>query len=440
MNPRWNTAILEEIDSSRDALVELLRQLVSFPSVTGREGDIQAFIAEWLRTEGIEIDVWEPDLTELQGHPAFVPSPQDFDGRPNVVGRWPGTGGGQSLLLNGHVDVIPPGVSGAWTGGPWSGVIEGTRMYGRGTSDMKSGLAAMLTAVAALRRLGFRPRGDLTLEFTVDEEATGNGTLACVLRGYRADAGICCETSSLEVQPACIGRIWFTTEVPGRSAGIQRSWEGVNAIEKGHEIVKSIAAFGDQRIASCSHPLYPEVRSSIPCMVCVFEAGTFPSAFPDRCMLRGSIATLPGEETDVVKAQFVQHIEARCSEDPWLDEHPARTRFDGYCGDPAEIDPSHPIVQTLQAQFEAATGRPPSITGRQGAADTRYLIRYGDTPTVIFGPGNTSQMHASNEWVDLEDLLTATKVLALTVADWCGAGVAEESRANPSPREDAGRG
>ena len=440
MDHRWSTEILEEIDSSRDELVELLRQLVSFPSVTGQEGDIQAYIAERLRAEGLEVDAWEPNLEELQEHPAFVPSPQGFDGRPNVVGRWPGTGGGRSLLLNGHVDVIPPGPSGAWTGGPWSGAIEGTRMYGRGTSDMKSGLAAMIVSVTALRRLGYQPRGDLTLEFTVDEEATGNGTLACVLRGHRADAGICCETSSLEVQPACIGRIWFTTEVPGRSAGIQRSWEGVNAIEKGYEIVESIAAFGDQRIASCSHPLYPEVRSSIPCMVCTFEAGSFPSAFPDHCVLRGSIATLPGEETNVVKAAFLRHIETRCNEDPWLSRHPAQTRFDGYCGDPAEIDPNHPIVRTLQAQFETATGRQPSITGRQGAADTRYLIRYGGTPTVIFGPGNTSQMHAANEWVDIEDLVTATKALALTVTDWCGNGAAGDGRANPAPGGEAGRG
>jgi len=421
MNPRQSAAILKQIDSSRDELVELLQRLISFPSVTGKEGDIQAFIADRLRDEQLDVDVWEPDLAELQEHPSFVASPQDFDGRPNVVGRWAGTGGGgRSLLLNGHVDVIPPGQEEAWTGGAWSGAIEGSRMYGRGTSDMKSGLAAMIVAVSTLRRCGLRPRADVTLEFTVDEEETGNGTLACVLRGYRADAGICCETSSLEVQPACIGRIWFTTEIQGRSAGIQRSWEGVNAIEKGYRIVESIARFGDQRIASSSHPLYPDVRSSIPCMVCVFEAGSFPSAFPDRCVLQGSIATLPGEETDIVKERFVDHIEAQCAEDPWLSTHLPQTRFDGYCGDPAEIDPGHPIVRALQKQLESVTGRSARITGRQGAADTRYLIRYGGTPTVIFGPGDTSQMHAANESVDLEDLVTATKALALTVADWCG--------------------
>jgi len=416
-----HAAILTEVETSRDELVSLLQQLVSFPSVTGQEGEIQQFIAVYLKKLGLDVDVWEPDLAQLETHPAYVPSSQGFEGRPNVVGRWRGTAGGKSLLLNGHVDVIPPGPNAAWTSDPWSGRIEGRRMYGRGTSDMKSGLAAMMMAVQCLKRVGLRPRGDVTLEFTVDEEATGNGTLACVMRGYRADAGICCETSSLEIQPACIGRIWFTIEVIGRSAGIQRSWEGVNAIDKGYAIAQAIAALGNARIARCSHPLYPDLRSSIPCMVCVFDAGTFPSAFPDRCVLRGSIATLPGEKTDTVKSTLKRHISSFCQQDPWLADHLPRVHYDGYCGDPAEIDPSHPIVQCVRKQFEAVADRPVSITGRQGAADTRYLIQYGETPTVIFGPGRTAQMHATDEWVDVEDLVTATKVLALSIVDWCGA-------------------
>jgi acetylornithine deacetylase len=285
---------------------------------------------------------------------------------------------------------------------------------------MKSGLAAMTMALDLLLRLGVKLKGDVILEYTMDEEATGNGTLACVMKGYKADAGICCETSSLHVQPGCIGRIWFEILVRGKPAGIQRRFEGVNAIEKGYALVQAVANLEQIRINEVGHPLYPDRRGSMPCMVGVFQSGSFSSAFPDTCLLKGSIATLPGEETEQVKASFVEHLLTFSRTDPWLKDHPPEVSFTGYCGDPAEIPVDHPIVRTLSGKFEAVTGETPQITGRQGAADIRYLIRYGETPTVIFGPGMTEQMHASNEWMNTRDLITATKVLALTLLEWCG--------------------
>ena len=129
---------------------------------------------------------------------------------------------------------------------------------------------------------------------------------------------------------------------------------------------------------------------------------------------------MPGEDTREVKRSFVEHIMAFSKTDPWLKNNPPEVRFVGYCGDPAEIHPDHPIVRTVSKNFADVTGKQPQITGRQGAADTRYLIRYGSTPTVIFGPGSTEQMHAANEWVDTGDLITATKILALTIMEWCG--------------------
>jgi acetylornithine deacetylase len=152
----------------------------------------------------------------------------------------------------------------------------------------------------------------------------------------------------------------------------------------------------------------------------MFESGSFPSAFPDVCTLKGSIATLPGEETDVVKKSFIDHIRAFSNTDPWLTDHPPEVKFVGYCGDSAEIPPEHPIVKTLSAEFKTVVEADPHITGRQGAADTRYLIKYGHTPTVIFGPGLTEQMHSTNEWVNIDDVITATKILALTIMEWCG--------------------
>ncbi len=412
--------VLQLIEKRRDEIVEFLRKLISFPSVTGNEFEIQRFIAQKLKAMGLSVDMWEPDHEALKKHPAYVFVEPGYTNRPNVVGIYKGTGDGKSLLFNGHVDVIPPGSLDIWEHQPWAGDIEGNRLYGRGTSDMKSGLAAMTMAVDSLMRLNIKLKGDIILEYTVDEEESGNGTLACVMKGYQADAGICCETSSLYVQPACIGRIWFEILVQGKPAGIQRRWEGVNAIEKGYAIVEAVSNFENIRINELKHPLYPDIRSTLPCMVSVFQAGSFASAFPDTCLLKGSIATLPGEATNEVKQSFVEHVLTFSKTDSWLKTNPPEVRFIGYCGDPAEIPTEHPIVSTVSRNFALVTGKEAQITGRQGAADTRYLIKYGNTPTVIFGPGLTEQMHATNEWVDINNLITATKILSLTIMDWCG--------------------
>jgi acetylornithine deacetylase len=412
--------VLALIDRKRDEIIQFLQKLVSYPSVTGDELQIQMFIAQTLKDMELEVDMWEPDHEELKKHPAYVHVERGYENRPNVVGILKGKGSGRSLLFNGHVDVIPAGPAAAWNVSPWAGEILENRLYGRGASDMKSGLAAMTMAIDAIVRSGVKLKGDVFLEYTMDEELSGNGTLACVLRGYQADAGICCETSSLHVQPGCIGRIWFKIVVHGKPAGIQQRWQGVNAIEKGYGIVKAVADLEAIRIDSLNHPLYPDKLRSLPCMVGMFESGSFPSAFPDMCTLKGSLATLPGEDTAMAKQQFADHIHAYSQLDPWLKNHPPEVRFVGYCGDSAEIPREHPIVQTVSRSFTRVTGTPPQITGRQGAADIRYLIKYGNTPTVIFGPGPTDQMHANNEWVDIDDVITATKTLSLSIMDWCG--------------------
>jgi acetylornithine deacetylase len=420
MKSKTEKEVLRHIGRSQDRIIEFLRKLISFPSVTGNELEIQKCIAGKLKRMGLEVDVWEPDHEELKLHPAYVPVEDGYRNRPNVVGTYKGTGEGKSLLFNGHVDVIPPGPLDVWKHGPWTGDAEENRLYGRGASDMKSGLAAMTMALDTLIRSKVKLKGNVILEYTVDEEQTGNGTLACVMKGYQADAGICCETSSLNVQPACIGRIWFEIFVRGKPAGIQRRWEGVNAIEKGYAIMEAVSNLEQIRINKLRHPLYPDNRSALPCMVGVFEAGSFPSAFPDTCLLKGSIATLPGEDTTEVKQSFVDHVLTFSRTDPWLKNNPPEVKFVGYCGDPAEISPDHPIVTTVSEKFGVVLRREPQVTGRQGAADTRYLIKYGNTPTVIFGPGLTDQMHATNEWVDTNDVVVATKIMALTIMEWCG--------------------
>lgn len=413
--------VLSWIDGNREEVLRYLTDLVQIPSVTGEEGPVQKFVAEYLEKMGISPDVFVPSVQELEKHPAYVKSAPDFAGRPNVVGTLKGAGDGRSLLFNGHIDVIPEGAAENWEHGPWSADLCDGKIYGRGTADMKSGVAAMTMAVRAVQACGLKLKGDVTLEYVMDEELSGNGTLACVMKGYKADAGICCETSSMKVQPGSIGRIWFEIRVKGKAAGIQRRYQGVNAINLGYLVTKIVSEFEQTRVKEVSHPLYPDILGAIPCMVGQFESGTYASAFPDACLLKGSLATVPGEDSDAVKTEFVRFVRTLAAErDPWLREHPPEIEFVGYFAEPAAIPADSPIVTTLCANFEDVMGQKPDVSGREGAADIRHLNRYGDTPTVIFGPGRTEQMHANNEWVAVEDYLNAVRILAKTLLAWCG--------------------
>jgi len=413
--------VLMAVDKNRDELIGFLRKLVSIPSVTGNEYEIQSYIADFLKDRlGIKVDVWEPDLEELKKHPGFVPVARGYEGRPNVVGVYEGSGGGRSLLFNGHVDTIPAGDESSWNHGPWSAEIKNGWLYGRGASDMKSGLAAYTFALASIIDAGIKLKGDIVLEYTVDEELSGNGTLAAVLRGYRADAGISAETSSMKIQPACIGRIWFEVEVKGTPVGVQRKFEGVNAIHKGYRIVQAIDDFEQIRFSEVSHPLYPDIREAIPCLVGVFEAGSYPSAFPSKALLKGSLATVPGEDSDEVKKKLKEHIYLVAKTDPWLRQNLPEVRFTGYFAEPSEIPVDSPIVKQVVKSYREVMGDEPVISGRLGAADTRFLNKYAQTPTVIFGPGLTEQMHSVNECVPIKNVVDAAKIMALTCLEWCG--------------------
>ncbi len=412
--------ILRAVDAQTQEIAGFLKRLIQFDSETGKEGPIQGFIADTLKTMGLKVDQWVPDLQELAKHPAYIHAEgRDFTGRPNVVGIYQGDPAARSLLFNGHVDTIPSEPVSEWEFNPLCGDIREGRILGRGSSDMKGGLAAMTMALKVLLDCGLRPRGSVTLEYVIDEEVSGLGTLACVVRGYKADAGISLETSDLHVQPACIGRLWFVVEVRGKPAGISRRWEAVSALDKGYKIAKAIEELEGIRIAELTHPLYPDNRGALPCAVGRFEAGSYPSATPDRAILRGSLGLLPQEDMAQVQRDFAAFIRHVCELDPWLKSHQPKVWFEGLIAEGAEIPRDHPIVTTVAKNFREVAGREPEYSGRMGAADTRFLIRHGATPTVIFGPGVTAQMHATNEWLPLENLVIATKTLALSIHDWC---------------------
>lgn len=421
MNINARHKVVEMIDANHDKAIKFLQTMISIPSVTGDEKKIQTYLSDYMTKLGLKVDMWESDWEALKKHPGYIPVERGYEDRPNIVATWKGSGGGRSLLLNGHTDVIPVGNGEGWSDNPWSAKIMDGRIYGRGSCDMKSGVASHILAVEFLKASGVRLKGDVLINVVIDEEVSGHGTLDTVIRGYTADAGISGETSELAVQPACIGRIWFEIEIQGKAAGIQRRYQGVSGIELGYKITKAVEALEARRVATIKHPLYPKGIDALPCMIGAFHSGNFPSSFPATCLLKGSMATVPGEDHEGVKRSLIEHIAKAAAEDPWMKDHPPKVRFVGYDAQASEIPRSHPIVEAVCRNYTEITGKQPEISGRQGAADTRFLNLYGHTPTVIFGPGSTAVMHSDDEYVSITDYITAIKVMALSIYDWCGA-------------------
>ncbi len=407
-----------EIETRRDELVATVADLVRIPSLLGDEAPVQAYVADHLRASGLATEVWEID-EGIKALPNAGDSGVPFAGRPNVDGVLSGQGGGRSLILNGHVDVVSPEPVEAWSHDPWGAEIAGDRMYGRGACDMKSGVAINLFLPRLLRDLGVRLRGDLIVHSVIEEECTGNGALAASLR-RRADAALITEPTRLALVPAQGGSLVFRLTVTGRSAHAAVRDEGVSALEKFLPIFEDLRALESERNETLSHPLYERRRNKVPINVGVVRAGNWASTVPESLVAEGRIGLIPGEEVEPFRELVKERISAVAYRDPWLKENPPLLEWFGGQFAPAEVPPDAPICDAVKLAHELVTGEKPPVEGVPYGADMRLFIRFGGMPCIMYGAGDVNVAHAPDEHVSITELLTATKTVACLLVDWCG--------------------
>ncbi|HET7480139.1 MAG TPA: ArgE/DapE family deacylase, partial [Rubrobacteraceae bacterium] len=371
------------------------------------------------RERGLDVDVWEATREEMEPYLEHVGEQETYAGRPNVVGRRAGSGGGRSILLNAHIDTVDPGDPAAWTRDP-AGELDGNLLYGRGACDMKGGLVTHLLALDALADLGIELRGDVKVAATVGEENGGLGALSTVLRGHRADAALITEPTRLALVPAQGGSLVFRLTIHGRSAHAAVRDAGVSALEKFVPIFEDLRALERERNATLSHPLYDGMKNKVPINVGLVRTGNWASTVPETLVAEGRIGLIPGEEVEPFRQQVVERILAVAGRDPWLRENPPEVEWFGGQFAPAEVPPEAPICQAVARAHELTTGRKPSIEGVPYGADMRLFIRFGEMPCVMYGAGDVNAAHAPDEHISIPDLLTAAKTVALLLADWCG--------------------
>lgn len=428
IDPTIRKAVLETISSNEEELIKFLKDLVRIPSIVGEEGEAQKFIGTKFTEMMLQVDTWEPDITELRDHPAFFETTSyikhGYKGRPNVSGRLKGAGKGKSLLLGGHIDVVGPEPIARWKHDPWGAEVEKGRLYGRGAADMKGGIAAMIYAVQAIQQTGIQLQGDVTLQTTIEEEDGGiGGVLHSIIRGYTADAVIVPEPrSGSEIGIGSAGVLYFRIKIPGKTMHAVYAHKGVNAIGKAMKIYDALVALNNTRQNTIRAPLFEmedgmEGRATT-INVGVIHGGDWPSTVAGFVELECRIAWPPGEEIAEIKAQVEQTIKQVNQSDPWLMENPATVEWFGWRTSPHLLDPHHPIVQLAQTHFEEISGSQATICGIPWGLDTRLYVLYANTPALTCGPRG-SNLHGIDEYVELDTVVETTKILALTILDWC---------------------
>jgi len=401
----------------RTALIEDLQALVRIPSVTGSEELAQADVARRLAAAGMEVETLTPDPGAIRADPAWPGEETTRTALPIVVGRL-GRPGGRRLVLSGHVDVVPPGDPGTWSSDPWSAAIRDGRLYGRGACDMKGGVAAILGAVRALVATGIVERlaGELVVAFVPGEEDGGQGTLAAIRAGVTGDMAIITEPSNLDIVVAHAGAITFRLTVPGRAAHASQRQEGVSALDNLFTILGALQEDETRRNAEETDPLMTALGLPYPTIVGIVSGGEWASTVLDRVAADGRYGVRLGQSPADAAADLRAAIDAANASDPFLRDHPATVEFVGGQFGSGRVPADHPLPAGLALAVETITGHPPALLGEPYGADMRLFINDGDTPCVIFGPGDVRVAHSADEHVPLDEVETCARVLAAWVA------------------------
>ena len=410
--------VLRNIDV--DALVKSVCDLIAVPSVTGEENAAQLLVASKMREAGLDVDVWDLDLDTLRLNPNFSMGVDRKEGL-GVVGAT-GGGSGKSLILNGHIDVVSPGDVSNWSHSPWEGTLEGGRLYGRGSVDMKGGLCCALEAVKAVRDAGVKLRGRLMVESVVGEEDGGIGALAAVLRGYRADGAIIMEPTELKMAPAQAGSHCFRIRIKGLSAHACVREEGVSALDKFMPIYNALMKLEAKRNSEVKDPLYSSYRLPIPLNIGVVKCGTWPSSVPEELTLEGRYGIGVDEDVSEAHRALEEAVSTAASRDEWLRAHQPEIEWVGGQFNPARTPRDSAISTTVAQAYENVTGSQAIYEGVTYGSDMRHLVNVGNIPTILFGPGNVRLCHRPDENVPVDELLGAARTIAVTITRFCGEG------------------
>lgn len=418
----WLARSLDAVDDRVEAMADLLCTLVRQPSITGTdvEHDLQLRLARELSGMGLDVDHWQIPLDDTMAADGFPGTEAARAEAWGLVGRLPGLGDGPTLMLNAHVDVVPPGDLVTWArADPFSGLVVDGQVHGRGACDMKGGLVAALWAVAAIQRAGAPLRGDLLLACVESEEDGGLGTFATLRRGWTADACVVPEPTSLDLVPASAGALTFRLHVHGLAAHASRRTEGVSALDKLMPIIAALRNLETRRNVEVDS-LMRRWPIAYPISIGMVSGGVWPSSVPDLITADGRYGVALDESESDARRDLEAAVAQACSNDPWLRDHPVEVQWWGGQFGPGRLPATSDLIERMRRAYTAvADGRAQEVWGAPYGSDLRLLAGAG-IPTLHFGPGDAALAHAPNESVPLAEVHIAARALTALALDVCG--------------------
>ncbi len=422
LDPGARRAILQACDALRDEGEQALMGLVRHASTLGKEQGALAAMEAHYRGLGLETRRVPTEIAALQSHPGFSPPLISYEGRDNVVGvHRPRAAKGRSLVLQGHVDVVPEGAEDEWTAPPYEPVIRGGRMYGRGAGDMKAGIVSYLTAFRALKLAGLQPAAEVQMHAVIEEECTGNGALACMMAMPKADAVIIPEPGPglPAMYSAEVGVVWAWVTVTGRPAHVRDKQAGVNAVEAAMAVWRRFEAYeNEMNNAERIHPSFRGVNHPVNVNLGTFEGGEWNSSVPTRAKLGLRVGVMMGNSAANVRAD-IERIVQEARGDAAMKGAKVKLDFAGFMADPCVFDMGAPIVKLAAANYADLTGHELRRYPATGLTDGRFFQLYQGTPVACFGP-DAQDIHGIDESVGMDSMHDITRSIALTMAAWCG--------------------
>lgn len=425
--PSSLTAALAALDHTE--VIGLLSELLAIPSITGTAAETRAqhVLAEWYAQAGLHVDLWPLDLAAVTASPSFPGMEAPRTEAWGLVGTWTGPAGGDrtgpTLVLNGHVDVVPPGDPRQWTTDPFqprlaAGADGRESVYGRGAVDMKAGLVSSLLALRAVRAAGVPLRGQVQLQSVVGEEDGGLGAFATLQRGYAGDLAVIPEPTSCQIICANGGALTFRLTVRGRATHASLRRSGVSAVDALWPIWRALADLEERRNAHV-HPLMAHLDPAYPLSIGTVRAGDWPSSVPDLLVAEGRLGVALGEDVVAARQELIDAVAQACAADGWLAEHPADVEFFGGQFAPGYTDPDSPLIRLVSAAHGEVAGSPPSVSGAPYGSDLRLFAAAG-VPVLHYGPGSAQLAHAPDEHVPVAEIVQTAEVLVRLIVAVCG--------------------
>lgn len=410
--------VFRSIERSAPELLRFCRELVRAESVTGNEEAAQRIVRDKLKDLGAIVDYWKPDAADFRGYENFIAEEKGFARRPNIVARFKGNDSKRKLAFNGHIDVVPAGDAASWKYPPYEGRVTGGKLFGRGSCDMKAGLAATVFAIEAILSVDVPMINDILVESVIGEESGGVGTLATILRGHIPDATIIAEPTNLGLTIAQAGCLMFRLVVRGKAAHGASRYLGVSAVEKFQPILGALQRLEDGRRSMKRMALFSSVPNVVPLSVGTVKAGNWDSTVPELLVAEGRYGVWPGEPLETARSMFEEAVEDAASKDEWMRSNPPQITWFGPQWESASLPSSHPFVKLMQRAVREALGHSPALSGITGGTDMRLFTGMTNRPALIFGPGDDSVAHFSDEHVSVKDVVSACKVYAVAAMDW----------------------